>query len=188
VLVGARGSGGNSYAALAEFVEGIGRQVFGRGADQGTPPDQASDMVGSGALYERLNALAGAIPAGAGGLRCDPSFFGDRHDPGRRGAYTDVTAGTFTIGHFARATLEGTAASLAELYAAMRLAGMGDRSRVVAAGNAIRRNRLFAEILATHLGVPLTAPPYAEEAARGAAFLAAGHGGVPGSRHVPPGG
>jgi len=50
---------------------------------------------------------------------------------------------------------------------------LGERTHLVGSGNGIRRNRLLAEILATPFEMPLYIPVLEEEAATGAALLAA---------------
>ena len=50
---------------------------------------------------------------------------------------------------------------------------IGARSPLVGAGNGVRRNRLLAGILAGRFGAPLHIPALAEEAAVGAAIVAA---------------
>jgi sedoheptulokinase len=50
---------------------------------------------------------------------------------------------------------------------------IGDRTPLVGAGNGVRRNRLLAQILAGRFAMPLHVPALSEEAAVGAAIIAA---------------
>ena len=159
LLVGAGIVGGTSYALLRDFFRQVGRDLFGA-----EPPD---------ALYPAIDALAAAVPPGSDGLRCDPRFGGNRYDPDQRGAFTGLDARTFTPGHLARALLEGVAATFHDLYGTMQGAGVAPRTRLIGAGNGLRRGPLLAAIVAARFGLPLLRPAHREEAAYGAALLAA---------------
>jgi sugar (pentulose or hexulose) kinase len=154
-------AGGRAYAAL----EGFYRQVAG----------QVRDDVGP--LYEAMNALAADVPAGADGLRCEPYFHGARHREGLTATFTGVTAANFTPGHVARAVLEGIARSLAGGYAAV-LRHRSPARTLVGAGNGLRENPLLARLVSAEFGMPLRRPGHREEAAYGAALLAAVGAGV----------
>jgi sugar (pentulose or hexulose) kinase len=158
LLVGAGLFGGRSYAYLAEFFRRVGASLF----DAEAPVD----------LYARMDALAREAPPGADGLRCAPIFTGTREDPALRGSLTGLTPENLTPGHLTRALLEGMAEGFAAFHARMAPA-LGARERLVGAGNGIRRNPLFAEILAARFRMPLAIPRVEESAAAGAALLAA---------------
>ena len=159
LLVGAGIVGGTAYAAWRDFVRQVGETCFGI--------DTSVD------LYPILNRLAAEVPAGSDGLRCDPRFAGTRPDPGQRGHFDGISLANFTPGHFARAVLEGVAESFAEQYKLMERTGLPARSRLIGSGNGIRRNPLLGQILATRFGMPLVTPSHLEEAAYGAALVAA---------------
>lgn len=158
LLIGGGLFGGRSYAYLLSFFQQIGGQLF--------------DGASNDDLYERMTALAGTIPAGSDGLRCAPFFTGSRVDPGLRASFTGLSPDNFTPGHFARALLEGMAEGFFRFGEQMAPV-IGPRATHVGAGNGVRRNRLLAEILAARFGAPLHIPALAEEAALGAAILAA---------------
>jgi len=158
LLVGAGLFGGRSYAYLGSLF----RQVCG--AFSGGPCE--------GELYDRMTELAAAVPPGADGLRCLPLFTGSRSDPSVRGSFTGITPHNLTPGHLARALLEGMAEMFHGMYDQMRPA-VGERELLVGSGNGIRRNALFARILAERFGLPLVTPAEQEEAATGAALVAA---------------
>ena len=159
LLVGAGVGGGRSYALLRDFIGQVGRECFG--------VEAADD------LYPTLNALAATIPPGSDGLRCDPRFGGNRFNPDQRGGVTAIDGSNFTPGHLARATLEGLAATFHTLYGNMLTAGLTPRRRLVGSGNGIRRNPLLVELLGSSFAMPLVNPRQVEEAAHGAAMLAA---------------
>ncbi len=167
LLVGAALYGGTSYALLRDFF----RQVLALGCT----PDKMDEQT----LYETMNTLAATAPPGADGVRCVPTFTGTRIDPMARGAFTGLTPQNLTPGHLVRALLEGMAEGFQGVYARM-LPYMGEKGTLVGSGNALRRNTLFSRILANSLSLPLHIPAHREEAAMGAALLAAvGTGELP---------
>jgi sugar (pentulose or hexulose) kinase len=158
--------GGRSYAALEGFFRQAAGQVFG---------------LDPGRLFEPLNRLAAGLaaeaPAGADGLRCEPWFYGTRQREDLRASITGATASNFTPGHLARAVLEGIARSLRGGYAGL-LRHRGPARTLVGAGNGLRENPLLADLVAAEFGLPLMRPAHREEAAYGAALLAAVGAGV----------
>lgn len=193
LLVGAGMAGGDSYAWVRRT---IGNWLAAFGVER-------SDDE----LFETLNRLGAAAPPGCDELRCEPFFRGTRREPERRGGFAGVSEGNFTPGHVARAVLEGIGEALAvfvrehsssasdatqsvapvESHAergtqidvggdeGRRLLGF---SRVIATGNAVRRNRLLAVSLARAFGLPVFVTEHEEEAAYGAAVLAGVRAGI----------
>ena len=158
LLVGAGLFGGRSYAYLRDFFREVGVAFF--------------DGNGSEELYDEMTRLAAAVPPGAEGLRCIPLFTGTRMDPKARASFSGISPRNFTPAHFARALLEGMAEGFFDFYKKMKPV-IGERTHLVGAGNGIRRNRLLAEILAKRFDMPLHIPSHEEEAATGAALMAA---------------
>ncbi len=163
LLVGAGLSGGDAYA----WVQRTAAHWLG---SFGVERDKA-------AVYERLNQLAAAVPPGCDGLRCAPLFRGSRQRPLARGDFQGVTNDNFTLGHIARAVLEGVADGLAAFVdqagpAAPRA------TKIIATGNAVRENPLLREILGRRFALPVQLPAHREEAAFGAALLAGAAFGV----------
>jgi sugar (pentulose or hexulose) kinase len=160
LLVSAGLSGGAAYAVLERFFRGVADDVLGTLA---TPEE----------VYAAMNRLAERTPAGCDGLLCEPFFAGTRAEPQRRASFTGLEAANFTPGHLARALLEG----MARTFAASRqlLAGLAGRApgTLVGAGNGVRANPLLARLIAREFGLPLRVPAHREEAAFGAALLAA---------------
>jgi sedoheptulokinase len=165
LLVGAGLFGGNSYAYLRELFRRVGIAFYGQEGDE--------------ELYDEMTRSAAAVPAGSDGLRCIPLFTGTRLDPAERAAFTGISPYNFTPGHLTRALLEGIAEEFYRFYEQMKPL-LGERNMLVGSGNGIRRNRLLAHILAERFQMPLYLPANEEEAATGAALLAAvGAGAIP---------
>lgn len=159
LLVKAGLCGGRTYALLERFF----RQVC---ADFGSGSANA-------AVFDTMNRLAAEAPHGAGGLRWEPLFTGSRENPELRGTLTGMSAENFSPSHFSRALLEGMAAVFYDGYREISEALGGPRTCLVGAGNGIRENALLAGIVAADFGRPMMVPSHREEAAFGAALLAA---------------
>ncbi|HEX6985009.1 MAG TPA: FGGY family carbohydrate kinase, partial [Planctomycetaceae bacterium] len=152
LLVGAGMAGGDAYAWVRRAVAGW-LAAFGI--------ERSDDE-----LFAALNRLAAAAPPGCDGLRCEPFFRGTRREPDRRGVFVGIATENFTPGHVARAVLEGIAEALAAFVRDhSRLPEVsGAFTRVIATGNAVRRNRLLAVSLARAFGLPVFVPEHEEEA------------------------
>ncbi|MCY3019109.1 MAG: FGGY-family carbohydrate kinase [Planctomycetota bacterium] len=162
LLVGAQPSGGAAYAALERFFQMVLVQFAGAA---GAPP--------VGALYDRMNVLAASVPSGADGLLCRPLFWGTRAAPEVRASWIGLSSLNFTPAHLTRALLEGMVELLREdLDRIVQATGTPLRCGV-GCGNGLRKNPLLRAILAEKLGFPIAVPLCAEEAAVGAATLAA---------------
>jgi sugar (pentulose or hexulose) kinase len=158
LLVSAGLCGGRTYALLERFFRQVGRMT-------GKEPTST--------LYESMNALAGTVPRGADGLRCEPLFTGTRQNPELRGDFRGISADNFTPAHVTRAMLEGMAAIFLHGRREIEAALGKSRNRLVGAGNGLRENPVLARIVSDEFGVPLHVPAHREEAAFGAALLAA---------------
>jgi sugar (pentulose or hexulose) kinase len=158
-------AGGWSYQVLEQFFRDVGQAMF-----QANCPAP---------LYESLNQLAAQVPSGAEGLLCDPLFAGSRIDPTVRGTLAGISPQNFTARHLARAVLEGMARSLRDGYAVIeQIIGVEKstakaHTKLVAAGNGLRENPLLAQIVSDAFGLPITFTTHREEAAYGAALIAA---------------
>jgi len=124
-----------------------------------------------------LLAAAAKVPAGSDGLIFLPYLRGERtphFDPAARGALVGMR-----IDHGApeltRAVLEGVAFALAEGLDLMRGVGVAPKSGVVAGGGV---NRLWQQIIADVLNLPVALGATEHGSARGAALLGAVAGGV----------
>jgi sugar (pentulose or hexulose) kinase len=159
LLVSAGLAGGAAYAVLERFFRLVAKELLD--TDTAQP------------LFQRLNELAAKIPRGAAGLRCEPFFAGTRARPDLRGVWSGVSVENFTPAHMARALLEGMAETFRGGYDLVTRQTGKTRARLVGAGNGLRDNVVLAQLVADAFVMPLSLPRHREEAAYGAALLAA---------------
>jgi len=159
LLVGADTCGGASYALLHKFFLEVGMLFFEAKGDEN--------------LYDKMTLYAAKVPSGAGGLRCEPFFAGSRLNPNLRAAWLGMDESNFTPSYMTRALLEGIAHHFKKLYGFMLQSGISPRTCMVGSGNGIRKNVLLAEIFSDIFNMPIKIPVNLEEAAFGAALLAA---------------
>lgn len=123
--------------------------------------------------YAAIMDLAAQAPPGAAGVHFFPYLAGAGVPHGQldaRAAFSGLTLGT-RVQHLARAVMEGVAYEIAGAVRAMQQAGCRIR-RLQAFGGGVR-SRLWCEIIAAAVDIPLLVCPEAETAVRGAAMLAA---------------
>lgn len=152
-------AGGWSYQVLEQFFHDVGKAVY--------------QLDAPAPLYATLNQLAASVPEGAEGLRCEPLFAGTRLDPTVRGTLSGLSPQNFTARHLARAVLEGMGRSLQNGYAEIERITGRRQTRLIAAGNGLRENPVLSAIVAKAFGLPMEFTEFREEAACGAAFIAA---------------
>jgi sugar (pentulose or hexulose) kinase len=160
LLAGVGVVGGRTFRTLRDFFNNASRAIAGYELDPDT-------------LYDKLVELAAEVPAGAEGVVVDPLFTGSRSNPLAKAAVRELTPGTFTPGHMARALFEAMAAQLADSYRAAAKLGAGERSKLVGSGNGLKLNSVLRESLEAELGMSLQLGRHNEEAAIGAALCAA---------------
>jgi sugar (pentulose or hexulose) kinase len=164
MLVGAGLAGGDAYAwanrAVASWLADLGTEL---------PSEE---------IYERMNAAAALIDDGSEGLACRPLFRGSRREPLARGQFTGITFDNFTLGHVARAVLEGIAGTMRTFFDDAGEARPEHLQRIVGSGNGLRNNWLLVEILSHTFDREVWLPQHQEEAAFGAALLAGTHCGL----------
>ncbi len=164
LLVCAGLGGGRNYATLESFFRDVGEQLFG---------------IQSGeSLLARMNELAGQVPSGADGLECNPLFFGTRADPELRASWREISTKNFSPAHFVRAFLEGTAVQFFRGLQIVEQASEKSFTKLIGAGNGVRENDVLRTCLAEKFALPMSIPRHREEAAFGAALLAAVGAGV----------
>jgi xylulokinase len=140
--------------------------------------ESARAAATGGDVYELLNDLAAAAPAGADGVLWVPALAGATAPEWN----ADARAGWFGLtaahgrAHLARALLEGNAFALRDVLEAIRAAGQTPTELVCVAGGA--RGDLLRRIRADVTGLPATRPDDVETTARGAAMLAATGAGM----------
>jgi gluconokinase len=120
---------------------------------------------------EELLALAARAPVGSGGLIMLPYLLSERAPHWSalpRGAYVGLTHGHGRE-HLVRAALEGVCQQLALVLASVRAAG--NEVREIRASGGFARSRLWRQILADALGMPVRFPAGHEGSSFGAALL-----------------
>ena len=160
LLAGVGVVGGRTFRNLRDFFNNASKALAGYELD----PD---------VLYEKLVELAMKVPFGAEGVVVDPLFTGSRSDPKAKAAIREITPGTFTPGHIARALFEAMASQLAGSYREAVKLGAGERSFLVGSGNGLKLNPVLWESINAELGMPVQLSQHNEEAAIGAALCAA---------------
>lgn len=104
-------------------------------------------------------------------LRVSPLFRGTRREPALRGSVENMSMDNFTPGTLSLAFFRGV---LEEMLSAYRKMPPAETAvRLMLSGNALRNNPLLAELAAETFGCEVFFTPYPEEAAMGAAMLAA---------------
>lgn len=159
LVVSAGLAGGASYAVLERFFREVGVQLFGIKAEA--------------PLFALMNQLAATVQVGAAGLSCEPLFSGTRACPEVRASWRGASTVNFTPAHMIRALLEGMARTFRQGFESMvQIAGRRP-GRLVGAGNGLRENSVLGQIVQDAFAMPLVYPKQREEAAVGAALLAA---------------
>jgi xylulokinase len=136
------------------------------------------DALAPGTPYEQLTAEAETVEAGSDGVIFLPYLSGERTphaDPDARAAFVGLE-----LGHgratLARAVLEGVAFGLRDSLELLR--DLGVRPEVGRASGGGARSRLWLEIVASVLGIPIERTVVEEGSAYGAALLAGVAAGV----------
>ena len=136
------------------------------------------DSFAPDASFDELTSEAARWPPGAEGLTFLPYLQGERSphaDPDARGAFAGLTI-RHDRGALVRAVLEGVAFGLRDSLELLRELGVEPTAGRVSGGGA--RSRLWLEIVASVLGVPLELTVVEEGSAYGAALLAGVASGV----------
>lgn len=101
-----------------------------------------------------------------------PLFRGTRTNPSLRASITGLSENNFNAQTLTLSVLKGISKELKDFYDALTPL-TGERTHLVAAGNAIRLNPVLRKIIQEDYGKQLHVPAHKEEAAFGAALLAA---------------
>jgi xylulokinase len=134
--------------------------------------DEMLRLPAAGA-YERMTGWAERAPLGARGLLFLPYFVGERTphmDARARGAFVGLTA-QHDSGDLVRALMEGVTFACHDAYSALREVGAKPERIVMAGGGA--RSPLWRQIVADVFDLPVYALAMTDQAAMGAALLAA---------------
>ena len=136
------------------------------------------DAFATGTSYDELTADAAGWVPGAEGLTFLPYLQGERTphaDPEARGAFTGLSLRS-DRGALVRAVLEGVAYGLRDSLELLRELGVTPEKGRVSGGGA--RSRLWLEIVASVLDLPLELTVVEEGSAYGAALLSGIAGGT----------
>ncbi|MBQ7886539.1 MAG: hypothetical protein IJ313_06550 [Clostridia bacterium] len=144
--------GGRAYAMLERFFAAFASQAGCPGESQ----------------YETLNALAEQAYRSGQKLSVSTRFCGTRDDPSLRGSISGIGEASFTPGALALGVLQGM---VDELHEGFDPAAHPQLRRLVASGNAVRRNPMLRRLLSDTFSMPLLLTAQQEEAALGAALL-----------------
>jgi xylulokinase len=139
------------------------------------------DALAPGTAFDRLVAEADEWPPGSEGLTFLPYLAGERTphaDPSARGMFEGLSL-RHGRGGLVRAVLEGVAYGLRDSFELLRGLGVDAQVGRVSGGGA--RSRLWLEIVASVLRIPLELTEVEEGSAYGAALLAGVSNGVFGS-------
>lgn len=151
--------GGWSFQVVASLLRGIGCSIF----------EQTSEEF----PYAKMTELAASASPGSGGLEFVPTFSGTRSNPRQTGSLTGMTPDNLTPENFVRSVLEGMARGFREAYDQIVEVTGRRKSTLVGAGNGLRENAVLAELVASEFGLTAKLGRHQEEAARGAALIAA---------------
>ena len=136
---------------------------FGAGADQ----------HGQSSRHASLDLLAQATPAGADGVLALPYFLGEKtpiHDPWARGTFTGLSL-NHGLGHVWRALLEGVAFGMR--HHADVFTDMGMRPQRLLASDGGANSRIWLQIIADVMQMPITPLHGHPGSCLGAAWVAA---------------
>jgi xylulokinase len=135
--------------------------------------DEMLQLPPAGA-YERMTGWAAKSPLGARGLLFLPYLVGERSphkDPRARGAFLGLAA-HHDHGDVVRAVMEGVTFACRDAFAALRETGARPERVVMAGGGS--RSPFWRQMVADVFGLPVFALTTSDQAAMGAALLAAG--------------
>lgn len=157
LLSGSALCGGRAYAMLEQFFH-----TFAVASGQ-EDKEQYS-------VLNRLAAESLDTNQTGGTLHVKTTFCGTRDNPEETGSVLGIKEELFTPGALAAGILRGMAEELYSMYETMPHSHIKE---LIASGNAIRRNPVLRRVLSEVFGVPVLVPAEQEEAAFGAAMIAA---------------
>lgn len=151
--------GGWSFQVVASLLRSLGGVLF----------EQNSAEL----PYTKMTQLAAAASPGSGGLVFVPTFSGTRLNPQQTGSLSGMTPENLTPENLVRSVLEGMARGFREAFDQIVEVTGRRPPTLVGAGNGLRENPVLVEAVAAEFGSALQLGQDQEEAARGAALIAA---------------
>lgn len=152
LLLGSPLCGGYSYELLKNFFNSV----------TGGKVDISYETMNAWALQAQDENLPKTVT----------TFKGTRANPLLRASVAGLDVNNFNAQSLTRSLLKGISDELLGLYVKITESD-GKRRRLIASGNGIRRNKVLREIISRDFGMPLLIPENTEEAAFGAAVIAA---------------
>lgn len=151
--------GGRAYAMLERFFASFASQAGFSGESS----------------YETLNVMAEAAYNEGKRLHVNTQFCGTRENPDLRGSICGIDEASFTPGALALGVVQGM---VDELHDGFDPAAHPQLRRLIASGNAVRKNSMLRRLLGDTFNMPLLLTAQQEEAALGAALLGGMAGGI----------
>jgi xylulokinase len=151
------------------FVSGANYRWF---RDEFSTPEVQSAFSAGTSPYELLNEMAANVPVGSDGMIFLPCLMGamaPTWNPSARGTYFGFTL-AHTRAHFIRALLEGSAYAVRDITDQMQNIGLALKQIRVVGGGA--QSRLWRQVKADVIGLPIALPQTIETTALGAGMLA----------------
>lgn len=153
LIIGGALCGGYSYQLLKNFYDGIVK------------------FFGKEITYDIMNNLAENAENQPTPI-FNTKFRGTRKNPLLTASIENITENNFNAGAFTLALLKGIIGELKEFYQKI-IDVIPKKSNLVGSGNAIRLNTVLQRIISDDFGASLKIPTHKEEAAFGAALIAA---------------
>ena len=160
LLAGSSLCGGRAYALLEHFFRSYAEAAGITGVDHYSVMGKILDEKNDGEK-----------------LKVNTTFSGTREKPEKRGSIKNIGTENFTPKALIGGVLEGMAEELYKMYRKIEKGLAGPKTRMVASGNGIRKNRHLQEVMSEKFGMSLELAKREEEAAYGAAvsgMIAAG--------------
>ena len=160
LLAGSSLCGGRAYALLEHFFRSYAEAAGITGVDHYSVMGKILDEKNDGEK-----------------LKVNTTFSGTREKPEKSGSIKNIGTENFTPKALIGGVLEGMAEELYKMYRKIEKGLAGPKTRMVASGNGIRKNRHLQEVMSEKFGMGLELAKREEEAAYGAAvsgMIAAG--------------
>ena len=158
ILTGTGLCGGWSYEYLARFFQSVIESFAGA-------------HISLTDIYEAMNEAGGAEAQDANGLTVDPRFLGSRTDHRATGSIHGIDAGNLQPSSLIRATANGIVDELFDYFSRTK----AHAGQLFVTGNAARMIPMLRQAVRDRWGKQPVAIQYDQEAALGAAYLAAIH-------------
>ena len=154
LLAGSSLCGGRAYALLEHFFRSYAEAAGITGVDHYSVMGKILDEKNDGEK-----------------LKVNTTFSGTREKPEKRGSIKNIGTENFTPKALIGGVLEGMAEELYKMYRKIEKGLAGPKTRMVASGNGIRKNRHLQEVMSEKFGMGLELAKREEEAAYGAAVF-----------------